>query len=379
MSLVTGTLAPLVKIKFKPRCDDYTDQFNRILMVKLSMVACVVLGLHWFKDTLNCIMPDNSGIDGGFVTQACWIRGLYTYDGIDEINGKELRYYGIPKQLRYDGRRGSEFCKSDGEDAEEGCDPLHKTFYKQYQWFPFYMGAIALLYYVPYIFYRWVNGDLISLKAVVKTNSVNAEDICRCYFDHKRNPKYRMYMRLLGNVLCKGLYCMVNIIALLATNACLDGKFLSLGSEMANWNSLDNNAMLDYTHTRSTFRPGDRMLPAYGICEVLELAQDVKHSLYNRHKFVCEISQNVLYQYTLFFLWFCLVIGLVLSAIGLLRSVVEHCFPLSYSPHGDETKEIAEDVQLTLRECQYLEFIRKKQVAVYKELIKHLKEQRGGH
>ena len=71
MALVTGTLAPLLKIKIKARCDDYTDQFNRILMVKVSLISCIVLGLHWFKDTLTCIMPDHSGIDGGFVTQVC--------------------------------------------------------------------------------------------------------------------------------------------------------------------------------------------------------------------------------------------------------------------------------------------------------------------
>ena len=185
-----------------------------------------------------------------------------------------------------------------------------------------------------------------------------------------------MYLSLLGNVLCKGLYCMVNIVALLATNACLDGKFLSLGTEMSSWNALDNNAMLDYTATRSTFRAGDRMLPAYGICEVLELAQDVKHSLYNRHKFVCEISQNVLYQYTLFFLWFCLVIGLLISFVGFIWTIVEQ-WSVAFSSHNEETKAVAKEVALSLRECQYLEYIRKKNYAVYKDLLKNLKELRS--
>ena len=78
MSLITGTLAPLLKIKFKPRCDDCTDQFNRILMVKISMISCIVLGITWLKGTMSCIMPDQSGIDGGFVTQTCWIQGEHT-------------------------------------------------------------------------------------------------------------------------------------------------------------------------------------------------------------------------------------------------------------------------------------------------------------
>ena len=74
MTLITNALVPLLKIKFKPRCDDYTDQFNRILMMKLSLISCVVLSVHWFKDSLTCIVPDAGGIASGYVTQACWIQ-----------------------------------------------------------------------------------------------------------------------------------------------------------------------------------------------------------------------------------------------------------------------------------------------------------------
>lgn len=384
MVLVTGSLVPMLKIKFKARCDDYIDQFNRILMVKLSMIACIILGLHWFKDTLTCIIPGAGGIDGGFVKQACWIRGVYIYDDpklnadINMLDGNNFRYYGIPKELKYDGIRTTDnkLCNADSDDKD--CVGMKRVFFRQYQWFPFYMGAIALLYYLPYIIFRVVNGDLITLKTVIVTDDVDVHAIVRNYMTYARNPRHRMTMRLLGNVFCKMFYVMANIVALVGTDSLLNGTFLSLGSEMAEWNSLDNNSKLDYTASRTKFRAGDRMLPAFAMCEVLELAKDIKHSLYNSHKFVCEISQNVLYQYTLMLLWFCMVIGLVVSLIGLFRTIMEQFCPLAFTSHAEDTKEIAKEVNLTLRECQYLEYIRKKKLSTFKEVLKVLRDKRGG-
>ena len=154
-----------------------------------------------------------------------------------------------------------------------------------------------------------------------------------------------MAMRVLGNILVKVLYCMANIIALVGTNKLLNGNFLSFGSDMRVWGAMNNVAQLDYTASRTHFRAGDKLLPAYGICEVLELAQDVKGSLYNKHKFVCEISQNVLYQYTLMFLWFCLIVGLVVSVVGLIRTLLDI---VSSHSHSADTKKLAREVGINL-------------------------------
>lgn len=374
-ALVTGSLVPLLKIKFKSRYDGYTDQFNRIFMVKVCLMACVILGLNWFKDTITCIIPDTSGMDGGFVKQACWIQGIYIYRDVWNVDGSNLRYYGIPKKLKYDGKRANdELCSVAPED--KGCIPMHKTFYLQYQWFPFYMGAIALLYYLPYIFYRYVNGDLISLKTNIKAVEVDVVSINRNYFNYQINPKSRMRLRLVGNLFGKIFYVMVNIIAFVATDGLLNNDFRGFGSEMAAWNSGENSAQLDYTSSRKKFRAGEKLLPAFGICEVLELAKDIKHTLYNKHKFVCEISQNVLYQYTLMLLWFCLIVGIVVSIVGLIRTIIDQFWHQSFLNQGDLAEKVYK--QLTLRECQYLEYIRNKKLMIYNELLKVICEHRGG-
>ena len=75
MSMITGSIKGLLQIKFKARHDPFTDQYNRIFMVKMAMISSMLLGLNWFKDTITCIVPGTAGINGGFVNEACWIQG----------------------------------------------------------------------------------------------------------------------------------------------------------------------------------------------------------------------------------------------------------------------------------------------------------------
>ena len=76
MSMITGNIKSLLKIKFKARHDNYTDQYNRIFMVKMAMISSMLLGLNWFKDTIKCTIPNFAGIEKGYVHQACWIQGM---------------------------------------------------------------------------------------------------------------------------------------------------------------------------------------------------------------------------------------------------------------------------------------------------------------
>ena len=66
----------LLKIKFKSRIDTFTDQYNRIFMVKITVICSMVLGLNWFNDTLTCTIPSTSEMDKVYVNQACWVQGI---------------------------------------------------------------------------------------------------------------------------------------------------------------------------------------------------------------------------------------------------------------------------------------------------------------
>ena len=75
MSMITANIKSLLQMKFKARHDSYTDQYNRLFMVKMAMISSMILGLNWLKDTITCIIPVTAGIDKGYVHQACWIQG----------------------------------------------------------------------------------------------------------------------------------------------------------------------------------------------------------------------------------------------------------------------------------------------------------------
>ena len=75
--IITGNIKSLLKIQIKSRHDSFTDQFHRILMVKVCMAASLLLRLTSFKDTVNCIVPKDGKIDKDYVNQACWINGKF--------------------------------------------------------------------------------------------------------------------------------------------------------------------------------------------------------------------------------------------------------------------------------------------------------------
>lgn len=259
--------------------------------------------------------------------------------------------------------------------SSDACKPMEKTFYLQYQWFPFYIAAIGFLYYLPYIFFRFVNTDLISLKTSIQAVDPDIDGLVKNYFNYQINPPRLMRMRLLANLVVKLCYLIVNVLAFVFTDSLINGDFKNYGNEWVKWSKKTNEGAYDYTTSRQAMKPGEMMLPNFGLCEVLELARDIKTKLRNKHLFVCEISQNVLYQYVLILLWFLFIFGMVISAIGFIMQVVDHVITITcFLSQGSQAKKVYQ--ALTLRECEYLEFIRKKNMSVYGKLIKRLKEER---
>ena len=288
------------------------------------------------------------------------------------MNG-DLQHYGLPNELAENG------VKSDGSlcntDEGETCTPMEKTFYLQYQWFPFYVAAIGFLFYSPYILFRYINTDLISLKSTVNAVEVDIESVVKNYFNYQINPPLRMRLRIIANIGVKIIYLVVNIIAFFVTDCLLNGDFRRYGSEWIAWSKRSNERAYDYTQSRHRIKPGDILLPTFGICDVLQLGHDVIRKSLNKHKFVCEISQNVLYQYVLIVLWFLYIFGMIVSCVGLIMQIVNHLTTRAcFLPQGSQAKKVYHS--LTLRECEYLDFVRKKNMPVYGKLIRKLKEER---
>ena len=252
---------------------------------------------------------------------------------------------------------------------------MEKTFYLQYQWFPFYVAAVGFVFYLPYIFFRYINTDLISLKSTITAVQVDIDSIVKNYFNYQINPPLHMRLRIIANIGVKICYLVVNIVVFLATDSLLNGDFRRYGSEWIAWSRLSNERAYDYTSSRHLIKPGEKLLPTFGICDVLNIGKDVKNELLNKHRFVCEISLNVLYQYVFIVLWVLFIVSIVVSSTGLILQIVSNLItPRCFLSQGSQAKEVYQS--LTLRECEYLEYIRKKSISVYGKLIQKLKEER---
>ena len=167
MSIV-ASVKDVLSVKLKTRHDPYTDQFSRVLMVKVMMVGALIIGLNWYNDKITCIIPGSLGIDGGFVSAACWINGIYIHDDI-LYHKDDIGYYGVPQNIDHDGRLpGGHLCNTDNQ---KGCTAMTKTFFLQYQYMVFFVACMAALYHAPYVIFKIVNVDMISLKGTIKGKS----------------------------------------------------------------------------------------------------------------------------------------------------------------------------------------------------------------
>jgi len=380
MSGHTGEIRKMLTINIKDRDDSFTDQFHRILMSKVLVVAAMVLGLKWFHDSVTCIVPGSAGISSDYVHQACWIQGLYIYKELQH-NSEDtpIAYYGIPKSLTTDGLYGNgKLCgtKDRSRNANEKCTPMEKTFYLQYQWFPLFVACLAFLYYSPYILFKNVNSDMISLKKEVKdATTQDVDKLMKTFFNAEGSNRKNTFVMLMANLLVKCAYIAANVLAFQVTNMAFNYDFKNYGSDWMKWSQIKNEDAHALARYRDVPKPSELLIPTFGMCEVTEISNDVKVNYFNTHRFVCEVSQHVLYQYTLVILWYCFVAGIVISSLGLLLRIVDHIITVTcFLMQGGEAWKVYRT--LSLRECEYLEYIRRKDMVLYNELQQQIKRER---
>lgn len=367
-------LKKLLEVKIKPRQDSYTDQFSRIFMVKMMMLTAAVTGISWMKDKLTCIIPKSHDTTSGFVSKACWMNGLYVYRGLKPI--QESFYYGIPSDITYDGvDEYGALCSTLNKARQPvpSCQPLEKTFFLQYQWFPLGVAALGFMYYLPYLLFRIVNADMQELKNAIKGKTVEEikyEDIIAKFFIHKSQKSIsNLRARVLLNILVKVLYVVANVAGFLVLDISVNGYFVGFGGKWNEWINREHEQKHDYTRPNEA-KAGHYMLPGFGLCQVHTSAKDVKHVISNTHTFVCELSQHVLYQYILIVLWYTFIIGISISILGLLKHVFG-LFSVSFvNTDAADTKELHKT--LTAREKEYLKFIRRKNMPVFAKLVQEL-------
>jgi len=111
-----------------------------------------------------------------------------------------------------------------------------------------------------------------------------------------------------------------------------------------------------------------------GICQLEEASKHETGSDENRHIVLCEISTHILYQYVLLVLWFLFCCGIAISVVGLLLALCEQLLRFWCFRRGSPKSLIYRTI--TMREIEYLEYIKKKDLVMYGEVLRKLKQQR---
>ena len=300
---------------------------------------------------------------------------MFIYDELRHEKNFE-GYYGIPNDLDENGtypslteEGGISTCVASPK--RFNCKPMKKLFYLQYQWFPFYMAIMAFLYYLPYVIFRYVNNDFASLKNDIKSQNPDVDAVVKNYFDRSVNSLTRQMLKVVLNIVIKVLYLLVNVCVFLFTDSVLNGDYKTYGSQWLDWSKLTNEDAYNYVNKRKFIKASEKLLPTFALCDVLEQGKDIKHSLTNEHRFVCEISQHILYHYVLIALWFLIILGMVVSCVGIVIMLLEYALrSLKFAREEEAARKVFST--LSIREGEYLDFVRKKNVPVYGSLIRKL-------
>ena len=360
-------LKDILSFKIRFRCDSCTDQWSRLIICKLFLIIALVIGIDYFQDEITCMISESTAIDGNFVQSACWIMGFYIYPDLDN-QWEHIGYHGVPKDLSMNGmKKDGVLCPTITNYGirDLTCEPMRKEYYLQYQWYPFFVGSLALLYYIPYLVYRFANKDIIDLREVIEDGEQSKENIMSGVFNKHMNPSLEMKGRIGCTFLVKFLYLGVNLFAFSFIDASMNGRFSRYGLAYINWNRLPNFIAHDLKLRRAS-KPGDRLLPPMGICDIDEASRDVKNTVTNHHKMVCELSQNILYQYCFLIIWFLIVASIFVSACGILLQIYYFCKGLWMIYESKTPMYRCND--FTLREYQYLEVIREIDPCLFQEM-----------
>lgn len=382
MALISESIKDIVSINIKERHDDHSDQFSRIFIVKMLVMSALITSMDFFNDSMSCILPEDTKMDASFAHSVCWIQGFYVYDELFH-RLKESSSYGMPKDIEIDGITSQgKLCRRLTKldlypTPNPDCHPLTKVYFNQYQYMPFYIASLAVLYYVPYIIFRVTNTDMINLSTEITADTEGeklAYNVANSYFNYGNNGGvFGLRARVIGTSLVKVLYVFINFCGFVLTDTLLNNRFCSYGIEWIQWSKLNNTLAHDYNELRGYPKPGNHLLPSMGFCDIHEAGVDKRQVFTNRHRVICEISPHILYQYVLIVLWFVLVTGIIISVTGCALylinvltltadvTVMRGCQMIDFQTGFN---------RLTVREIQYMKFIRKKNSALYKDVFK---------
>ena len=89
--VVLRAVKDIVSIKIKTRHDSYTDQFSRLFMTKVLLIASLIMSFDYFFDRVSCMGAKDYHLSPQFHSLCLldfWVLYLQRNDGPEKISAK---------------------------------------------------------------------------------------------------------------------------------------------------------------------------------------------------------------------------------------------------------------------------------------------------
>lgn len=191
------------------------------------------------------------------------------------------------------------------------------------------------------------------------------------YFNHNINSKHRNRFRIFVNYIVKVLYFVNSILAFSFLDWLTDFRFRNYGSEWITWARASDPNKMNF-RLRTSPSPGNRFMPTFAMCDLDDVTLDSTANYGNSVTVVCEISSHILYQYTFVVFWLILIYAMFSSFLGLIVFMGKHLYLVHTMRRSADAKIFYQ--HMTVRGFEYLDFIRGRDLAMYKKVLDMLNE-----
>jgi len=290
------------------------ENFAFLIVSKLAVAFCLVmvlvLGLsEYFGDRINCI--DTTGSGGDDVNDFCLIHGT-RYVNKTEASAMKLELGLLVGDI-------NPYCDIDLEDRKEKqADQKPDTVY--YQWVPFIFLLNAVVFTIPYFFWRWSEGGFIK-GFLVEGNQ--AKNVCQSIDDPERRDLaksqaryFRMKMRshecvFWRLVACEAANLLVVSINFGLVNLFLGGTFEAYGvhsikflDEVLNRNNAQSNPMC-------------YAFPTMTQCNFIKTIAEAP----TKNSYLCILPHNIANQKIFLAFWFMFIILFIVAVNGIIYRI----------------------------------------------------------
>ena len=270
---------------FTIQTNSWIFQLHSKITVGILVISFILVSTYDYIDSsaIQCLGDKKIGISPRTLNTYCWFSSTYT----------------VPRH--WTGTQGKTNLNWGVGISSEEDDRVHHAYY---QWVPYFLIFLTLLFSLPYFLWKTSYGDHITNL----TNGVEMEkrtklDKIAQYILTRKEGTF-----LIGLISCEALNLMIVGLVIFLINKFLGGNFYSYGAEVINWQATDPEERAD---------PISRIFPKMTKCDFYRFGPSGTIITYDA---LCLLGINILNEKIFLFLWFwLLLVGILGSLLLFLR------------------------------------------------------------